>query len=196
MSKYHIFTIIGPSGIGKTTLSLALFGQNHQIISFTSRLPRTGEINGVDYYFINKKTPQEIQQLHQDVKNGKLIEMVEYNGNVYGYTSDELHQKFNPDTHDAAAIVTKEGYDNLIKAGLSEYIIPVFITGSKETIIKHMSSRNDDQKNKEKRINLYNKEIQNKIWFDNLTRPKILIDMDYGELADHIEEFNAQKNKL
>lgn len=196
MSTHHIFAIIGPSGVGKTTLSLAIFGENHQIVSFTSREPRLGEKEGIDYYFIGQKTPSEIEQLKQKVITGEFIEMVEYNNNVYGYTRLELSRKFNPESQDAAAIVTKEGYDNLVNAGLSEYIIPVFITASKETIIKHMASRNDDLQKKQERLMLYEKEIKNKQWFEKLTIPKILIDMDTGDLKDHIIDFENQKQKI
>ena len=53
-----MFVLSSPSGAGKTTLTkkLAKNNTNFEIsISHTTREPRPGEINGKDYYFINKK---------------------------------------------------------------------------------------------------------------------------------------------
>jgi guanylate kinase len=66
----------GPSASGKTTIQSKL--GLPRIVTWTSRLPREGEIDGVDYYF---KTKDEMQRLYEQ---GQMIEMTEYHENFYG----------------------------------------------------------------------------------------------------------------
>ncbi|MGB5633477.1 MAG: guanylate kinase, partial [Waterburya sp.] len=53
-----LIVITGPSGVGKGTLVQFLLQRHPQLrvsISATTRAPRLGEVEGVDYYFLNKK---------------------------------------------------------------------------------------------------------------------------------------------
>ena len=53
----HLFIISGPSGTGKTTLCSTVLNQIQNLlysVSYTTRKPRSGEKNGVDYFFIEK----------------------------------------------------------------------------------------------------------------------------------------------
>ncbi|SFN83790.1 Guanylate kinase, partial [Formivibrio citricus] len=52
MSRGNIYVVTAPSGAGKTTLVRALLAADHKVqlsVSFTTRAPRTGEVNGKDY---------------------------------------------------------------------------------------------------------------------------------------------------
>jgi guanylate kinase len=55
-----LVVISGPSGVGKGTVRKALFEmKNHNLVysvSMTTRPPREGEKDGVDYYFVNRET--------------------------------------------------------------------------------------------------------------------------------------------
>lgn len=180
---HKIYAIIGPSGAGKTTLADSVYPKSAQIVSFTSRDPRPGEIDGIDYNFIGHKTKSDIEQMKKDWANGKLVELVMYNGNVYGYTTEEIESKFNPKTKSAIAIVTKEGYDNLLKSKFKEYIIPIFVTASKKTIEQHLSKRHDSKENIAKRLALYDQEAKNEDWFNTLTTQKLLIHTDDNDIS-------------
>ena len=72
----------GPSGVGKGTVRAAIFSKGEQkfvySISATTRKPRTGETDGVDYFF---KTREEFEQM---IQNKQLLEYAEYVGNYYG----------------------------------------------------------------------------------------------------------------
>lgn len=76
-----LFVISGPSGAGKGTLRRELFKALPELVysvSVTTRKPRIGEINGVDYFFIS---PAEFERMRD---NGELIEWAEVHGNLYG----------------------------------------------------------------------------------------------------------------
>ncbi|MDD2565663.1 MAG: hypothetical protein PHZ26_02110 [Candidatus Gracilibacteria bacterium] len=86
-----IFTITGGSGVGKDAVLNNILANNENYIkpiSFTTRLPRSGEINGVDYYFISL---EELQKLRE---NGEIFEDTIVDGNIYGYTNAELERVF------------------------------------------------------------------------------------------------------
>ena len=83
MTKRGLLIVLsGPSGVGKGTVRAAIFAKGEQkfvySISATTRLPRTGETDGVDYFF---KTREEFEQM---IQNKQLLEYAEYVGNYYG----------------------------------------------------------------------------------------------------------------
>ena len=77
-----LIVLSGPSGVGKGTVRKELFSQpdtNYEYsISMTTRKPREGEIDGVDYFF---KSHEEFEQL---IGEGRLLEYASYVGNYYG----------------------------------------------------------------------------------------------------------------
>ena len=56
-----IVVITGISGSGKTTLS-KIFDDEHTLISYTTRAPRPGEVDGVDYYFLSEAQATELSE--------------------------------------------------------------------------------------------------------------------------------------
>ena len=83
MTKRGLLIVLsGPSGVGKGTVRAAIFSKGEQkfvySISATTRLPRTGETDGVDYFF---KTREEFEKM---IQNKQLLEYAEYVGNYYG----------------------------------------------------------------------------------------------------------------
>ena len=95
MTKRGLLIVLsGPSGVGKGTVRAAIFSKGEQkfvySISATTRLPRTGETDGIDYFF---KTREEFEQM---IQNKQLLEYAEYVGNYYGtpleYVENTLEQ--------------------------------------------------------------------------------------------------------
>ena len=84
----------GPSGVGKGTVRKALFNQEdirfQYSVSATTRNPREGEVNGVDYFF---KMREEFERM---IANNELLEWAEFVGNYYGtpiaYVEQTLQQ--------------------------------------------------------------------------------------------------------
>ena len=56
-----IVVITGISGSGKTTLS-KIFDDEHTLISYTTRSPRPGEVDGVDYYFLSEAQANDLSE--------------------------------------------------------------------------------------------------------------------------------------
>lgn len=84
-----VVTITGPSSSGKTVLSSALVENGFEaLVSTTTRPPRKGEIEGHDYYFVNKEVFTEMHE------GGQLIEDVQFDGNFYGVTEKEAVRAF------------------------------------------------------------------------------------------------------
>jgi guanylate kinase len=81
MREGHLFIISGPSGAGKGTLVRELTARVPGLwvsVSATTRTPRPGERDGVDYFFL---TPNEFDAR---VRHGEFLEHAEVHGNGYG----------------------------------------------------------------------------------------------------------------
>lgn len=89
-SRGILFVLSGPSGAGKGTLRECLFQKVSNVvfsISCTTRPPRNGEKNGVDYRFIDKN---EFMHL---VDSGEFLEWAEVHGYYYGTLSDDVDRE-------------------------------------------------------------------------------------------------------
>ncbi|MFK5882743.1 MAG: guanylate kinase [Candidatus Izemoplasma sp.] len=86
-----LIVLSGPSGVGKGTVRKALFElEGHDLvysISMTTRAPREGEVDGVDYYFVTR------EEFTQRIKDGKFIEYAEFVGNYYGTPKDKVDEQ-------------------------------------------------------------------------------------------------------
>lgn len=75
-----LFVYSGPSGVGKGTLLAPLMegGNIRFSVSMTTRAPRTGEVDGREYYFVTREA------FEKAIEENGLLEYAEYNGNYYG----------------------------------------------------------------------------------------------------------------
>lgn len=80
MNKGSLFIISGPSGCGKGTVLAEVLKQDNIFysVSATTRSPRPGEVNGVNYFFLSK---EEFEKL---IGEGEMLEYASYCGNYYG----------------------------------------------------------------------------------------------------------------
>ncbi len=88
-----LIVLSGPSGVGKGTVRRALFQMpNHDLVysvSMTTRKPRPGEVDGVDYYFVDKET------FLRRIKENKFLEWAEFVGNYYGTPRDKVEEQLD-----------------------------------------------------------------------------------------------------
>jgi len=87
--KLRPLVFCGPSGVGKSTLISMLrkrFSSDHVgfSVSHTSRKPRDGEEDGVHYNF------STVENMREEISDGKFIEHAEVNGNIYGTSFDSF----------------------------------------------------------------------------------------------------------
>jgi len=79
--KGLLLVVSGPSGAGKGTICKALLNKNDQIklsVSATTRKPRTGEVHGVNYFFLEK------EEFTTMIENGEFLEYAQIYDNFYG----------------------------------------------------------------------------------------------------------------
>lgn len=97
--KGSLFVVSAPSGAGKTTLCWklcdSLAGIKHSI-SYTTRSPRHGEINGVHYTFVDE------DEFRSMITEGEFVEWAEVHGNFYGTSKKRIED------------MTNEGYDVIL----------------------------------------------------------------------------------
>lgn len=76
-----LIVLTGPSGVGKGTLMRSLLQRHPELyysVSATTRAPRPGEVDGKNYYFINRS------KFEQLLAQGEFLESAEFAGNYYG----------------------------------------------------------------------------------------------------------------
>ena len=87
MRRGLALVVSAPSGAGKTTLCRRLLAEDDSIsfsVSYTTRPPRAKERPGVDYFFVSRKTFEEM------IKAGAFLEWAEVHGNLYGTSKGQV----------------------------------------------------------------------------------------------------------
>ncbi|HEY4451440.1 MAG TPA: guanylate kinase [Solirubrobacteraceae bacterium] len=86
----RVFVITGPSGVGKGTLIRGLMERVQPLelsVSATTRAPRAGERDGVDYHFLSR------EEFDRRVQAGEFVEHADYAGRSYGTLRSELEDR-------------------------------------------------------------------------------------------------------
>ena len=90
--KGELIVLSGPSGVGKSTVIAELLSDRRDIyfsVSYTTRAPRVGEADGVNYNFV---TRSEFERM---IHHGELLEYAEYVGNYYGTSLRTIQEKLD-----------------------------------------------------------------------------------------------------
>ena len=77
----HLVVISGPSGVGKSTVIAEVMHQRDNLVfsvSYTTRAPRAGEEDGVNYHFV------DTAEFERMIRDGELLEYTQYAENYYG----------------------------------------------------------------------------------------------------------------
>lgn len=150
----NLFIISAPSGAGKTSLVQRLLVINSGIrlsISYTTRLPRPGEVNGREYHFVSR---DEFVQMSE---RGDFLESAEVYGNLYGTSESWI----NSQLHEGSDILLEIDWQGaaqvrrLFPEAISIFILPPSIEAlhtrlsgrrqdSEEVIAKRMAAARED----------------------------------------------------
>lgn len=132
----NLIVISGPSGCGKGTLCSELLKNNKKIflsISMTTRSPRNGEEEGVNYYFVSK------EEFEKRIKENKFLEYaVVHNNHYYGTPKDKVEEYLDKGI-DVILEIDIEGalkINNLMPDGIFVFIMPPSMRELKRRLIK------------------------------------------------------------
>ena len=159
-----LFLITAPSGAGKTSIMEELKrymgeGVLSECVSHTTRPMRDGEIDGVSYHFVNDKEFENLEILEA------FAETVMYDGHKYGISKDEIENKETKHTY---IIVNFDGYEQVKQ--VYPDAVGIFLYMRKEDCMANMLLRGDSFDKALSRIELYEDEIKNRVYFDYVVK--------------------------
>jgi len=151
-----IIILSSPSGAGKTTLVKKISSLNNCVISIshTTRTPRTNEVHGRDYFFINK---EEFKKLKD---NNKLLEHAEVFKNFYGSSKQFVFDNLKKGKN-VIFDIDWQGTEQIKQKKLNYKLITFFILPpSRKVLFDRLSNR--DMKDKlivEERMKQFDKDL-------------------------------------
>ncbi|MBQ3437649.1 MAG: guanylate kinase [Fusobacterium sp.] len=138
MNLGKLYVVSGPSGAGKSTVCKEvrkILGINLSI-SATSRAPREGEKNGVDYYFLTT------QEFEKKIEAGEFLEYAKVHNNYYGTLKSEVENRLRNGEKIILEIDVQGGLQ--VKEKFPEAQLIFFKTSTKEELERRLRGRNTD----------------------------------------------------
>jgi guanylate kinase len=134
--------ISGPSGVGKDTIIDVMreqevhtgrTGERHYVVTVTTRAPRNGEVDGVDYHFVTREEFLRIRAARG------FLEANEVHGNWYGSPRDQVRAAL-ANGRDAILKIDVQGAQ-IVKEQVTEALLIFIIPPSLETLFSRLRSR-------------------------------------------------------
>ncbi|MEO2068715.1 MAG: guanylate kinase [Desulfurobacteriaceae bacterium] len=168
--KGLLIVISAPSGTGKTTLCQMLLDEFKNLefsISYTTRKPRNGEVNGKDYFFVDKETFQKM------IDEGDFLEWAEVYGNFYGTSKSQVLKALN-EGKDILLDIDTQGALN-VKKNFPEAVLIFILPPSLSELERRLRNRGtDDEETIRKRLKIAREEIKKAFLYDYLVVNDIL----------------------
>ncbi|HJD22363.1 MAG TPA: guanylate kinase [Candidatus Gemmiger faecigallinarum] len=173
----YLFVVSGPSGTGKDTIVARLLADHPEIqhtISATTRAPREGEQDGVNYYFVSK------EDFERKLQNDEIVEHTCYCGNYYGTLRSEIERHMREKTP-VILVIEVEGAGNikrLYPGATTVFVLPPDI----QELERRLRARGtEDEATIQKRLTRAQTEIANAIHYD-----EHLVNVEVGPCAESL----------
>ena len=173
----YLFVVSGPSGTGKDTIVARLLADHpeiHHTISATTRAPREGEQDGVNYYFVSK------EDFERKLQNDEIVEHTCYCGNYYGTLRSEIERHMREKTP-VILVIEVEGAGNikrLYPGATTVFVLPPDI----QELERRLRARGtEDEATIQKRLTRAQTEIANAFHYD-----EHLVNVEVGPCAESL----------
>ncbi len=154
--KKKLFVISGSSGVGKGTVLNGFLKKHPEFmlsISCTTRKPRNGEIDGVNYFFLSKEDFKDC------IQNHKFLEWAEFAGNFYG-TKKKYIEQCLADGKDVILEIETQGALQ-VKEKMPEAVLIFIAPPSLQALENRLRGRHtEDEATIQKRLNEVKKELE------------------------------------
>ncbi|ACO04891.1 MAG TPA: guanylate kinase [Persephonella sp.] len=182
----EVYVLSSPAGGGKTTLSNLLLKEIpnlKKIVTCTTRKPRPGEKNGIDYIFLTK------EQFEEKIKKGEFLEYAVVHGNYYGTPKDQVFSQID-NGNDVLLVIDVQGMRQ-IKSNMDNVITIFMIPPSIDELVNRMRRRGDSDQEIQRRLQTAMKEFPAWKEYDYIVINDILLEAK--EAVKHIILSNRYK---
>ena len=187
-----LFVLSGPSGAGKGTICQELLRQITNLqysVSATTRKPRLGETNGINYWFKEKDEFEEM------IKNDLLLEYAEVYGNYYGTPKEQVLKVLKSGKNVVLEIDPQGAMQ--VKAKFPEGVFIYILPPSLDELAARITKRGTDSKDSiKKRLAAATEEIQYALKYDYVVvNDKVETAVDSIATIISAEKFNSKRRK-
>ncbi len=158
----RVFVITGPSGVGKGTLIRTLRGRCPELelsVSATTRAPRPGEVDGVDYHFLDDA------EFERRVQAGDFVEHARYAGRSYGTLRSELERRTSAG-HPVVLEIEVQGARQ-VRDSMPEAVSIFIMPPSEEALRTRLIGRGDTTADMDQRLETARDELAARHEFDH-----------------------------